>query len=148
MLIKNKLLFTLSASLTLLGCGGNDSIVEGAIEPSEPTLTQETDELGEEAYKEIYDYYEQRFDELIVEFNEVALDPDIFFAEYGITSVYEEKLALMEIEGLEAEEELDNVLKNNLGNEADRRKWIHKINELYIQKVQELEEAHEVMLEY
>lgn len=131
-----------------MGCGANDSTVEGAVKPSVPIETQEVAELGDEAYEEVYDFCAQLFDQIIEEFNEEALEPDIFFAEYGITSVYEEKLEQMEIEGLQAQDTLDDIYQNNLGNEEDWEIWTSKMDELYNQKLQELEEAHEVMLAY
>ena len=144
-MIRKQLLFMLVTSFILFGCG-NDVPFGGTIDPN--PSAQEVDEMDDKAYEEVYDSYEQVFDELIVEFNEEALDPDIFFAEYGISSVYEEKLEQMEIEGLKAQDALDDVLQNELGNEADWEVWTDKIKELSIQKVLELEEAHEVMLDY
>lgn len=134
-----------ATSFMLLGCG-NDAPFEGTIDPN--ASTQEADEQSEEAYEEVYKSYEQVFEELIVEFNEEALEPDTFFAEYGVTSVYEEKLKQMEIEGLQAQDALDDVFQNNLGNEADWKIWTNKMDELYIQKMLELEEAYEIMLDY
>lgn len=104
--------------------------------------------MNDEAYAGVYESYKQVFDELIEEFNEEALDPDIFFAEYGVTSVYEEKLMQMETEGLQAQDALDDVFQSDLGNEADWEIWTVRVNELYLEKTQELEEAHEVMLDY
>lgn len=131
----------------MLGCG-NDKPFEGVIDPNTPASAEEADELTDEAYKEVYDSYEQVVDELIEEFNEEALDPDIFFAEYGITSVYEEKMMQMEMDGLQAQDALDDILEKDLGNKADWEVWTNKISELYNQKMLELEEAHEVMLAY
>lgn len=144
-MIRKQLLFIFTTSFILFGCGDNAPF-EGVIDPN--SSAQEAEELGDEAYEEVYDYYEQVFDELIEEFNEEALDPDIFFAEYGVSSVYEEKLEQMEIEALEAQDALDNVHQNELGNEADWEIWTNKLQKLSTQKMLELEEAHEVMLDY
>lgn len=129
----------------LFGCGTEEPF-GGTIDPN--PSAQEVDELDDEAYAAVYASYEQVFDKLIEEFNEEALDPDIFFAEYGVTSVYEEKLAQMEIEGLQAQDELDGVLQNELGNETDWEIWSDQVYELYLEKLSDLEEAHEVMLDY
>ncbi len=129
----------------LFGCGTEEPF-GGTIDPN--VSAQEVDELDDKAYAAVYVSYELVFDKLIEEFNEEALDPDIFFAEYGVTSVYEEKLAQMEIEGLQAQDELDGVLQNELGNETDWEIWSDQVYELYLEKLSDLEEAHEVMLDY
>lgn len=147
-LIKNKFILVFAISFILLGCRSSDSPFEATIDPGTPTIAQEADELGEESYEEVYDYYEQVFDELITEFHEEALDPDVFFAEYGVSSVYEEKLMEMENERLKAQDELDDIFQNGLGNEADLEIWTTEMSELFIQKVFELDEAHKVMLAY
>lgn len=113
-----------------------------------PSSLPEADKLDDTAYEDVYEYYVGVFDELIEEFNEEALEPDIFFAEYGVTSVYEEKVEQMEIEVLQALDGLDDVFQSGRGNEDDWELWTNKTNELYMQKLQELEEAYEVMLAY
>lgn len=146
-MIKNKLFVALATSFILFGCS-DDAPFGGTIDPDGPTSAQEADEVAGKAYEEVYDSYVQVFDKLIEEFNEESLDPDMFFAEYGITSVYDEKVMQMENEALEAQDELDHVLQKDLGNKEDWEIWTNKMNELYIQKIIELEEAYEVMLDY
>lgn len=121
---------------------------EGVIDPNPPVAAQEENGIQDASYEEVYAFCSQLFDELIEAFNEKALEPDIFFAEYGITSVYEETLMQMEIESLQAQDTLDDVYQNGQGSEEDWEIWTNKMSELYIQKVQELEEAYEVMLAY
>lgn len=88
------------------------------------------------------------FNEVIEAFETEALDPETFFAEYGITSVFDEKMVHLDEYRRAAQHAIDDVLSNGLGNKADWEVWTDKVSMLGREKEEELRVAHEVMLAY